>query len=88
MNVRGLLVHLYRGGWAVYRPTTAAPLPDLLLDGSPPTDDEPGGILIMVKEGEMWPVKVEKTPEVETREPRRVRGKRKAIKRAKVELKP
>ena len=50
MNVRGLLVHLYRGGWAVYRPTTAAPLPDLLLDGSPPPDDEPGGILIMVKE--------------------------------------
>ncbi len=88
MMVRGLLVHLYRGGWAVYRPTTAAPLPDLLLDGKPPPDDEPGGILIMIREGEMWPVKIEFPPEVETREPRRVRGKRKAVKTAGRELKP
>lgn len=84
MNVRGLLVHLYRGGWAVYRPTSAAPLPDLLLDGSPPPDDEPGGILIMVKEGEMWPVQVERPQTKELKQGR----KRKAVKTAKRELKP
>ncbi len=82
MNVRGLLVHLYRGGWAVYRPTTAAPLPDLLLDGSPPPDDEPGGVLIMVKEGELWPVLVDTPPKLKSGK------KRKAVKTAKRELKP
>jgi len=82
MKARGIIVHLYRGGWSVYRVQGGGPLSDFLQDGSPVPDAVPGGVLLMVKEGELWPVMVEKPPKLKKAR------KRKAVKTAGRELKP
>ncbi len=81
MKADGLAIHLYRGGWSVYRVQGAGAVSDFLPeshDGSPAPEGEPGGVLLIVKEGELRPVMVEKPAKVKGGERRRVRGKRTA----------
>ncbi len=79
MKARGIIVHLYRGGWSVYRVQGAGAVSDFLQDGSPVPEGVPGGVLLMVKEGEVWPVRVETPPKLKGGERRRVSTKRKAL---------
>jgi hypothetical protein len=56
MRVRGLLVHLFKGGWQLYRvrggsPLQASPIPESHRDAE-------GGLAIFVQEGELIPARV------------------------------
>ena len=78
MKVKDVIVHLFKGGWAVYRVQGGGPLSDFLHDGSPVPEGEPGGVVVFIREGEMWPVQVHTPPKLKGGEKRRVRGKRTA----------
>ncbi len=60
MRVRGVLVHLFKGGWALYRIRGGAPLPKELRETpeAPGHLEAEGGLLLHVVEGEIFPVKV------------------------------
>jgi hypothetical protein len=60
MRVRGLLVHLFKGGWQLYRVRGGAPLPkDLQASPMPQSHrDAEGGFAIFVQEGELIPARV------------------------------
>ena len=75
-------MHLFKGGWAVYKMQGGGPLSDFLHDGSPVPEGEPGGVVLFIHQGEAWPVMVEKPPKLKPGK------KRKAVKTAKRELKP
>ncbi len=56
MRVRGLLVHLFKGGWQLYRVRGGYPL-----RGNPEPQshrDAEGGFAIFVQEGELIPARV------------------------------
>ena len=56
MRVRGLLVHLFKGGWQLYRVRGGSPL-----RGNPEPQshrDAEGGFAIFVQEGEIFPARV------------------------------